>query len=323
MKQSIKYLACMLSSMILATQENFSVDFEQAMGKNDAYMHKYYQHFLEQLNNNDSFDCLKPYTAFDLLNLCKHTYDAGKNCQRGIVTKSKGSGIPQIFHQIWIGKKPFPEKYKRWQKAWQSVPGWEYRLWTDADVEKLELFNKDVFYQEKNLGSRADILRIEILYRFGGVYIDTDFELLNPEFFNFANKTYDFYCGLTPIDSFFHWNFFVLNNAIIGSIPGHPILWSYIENRRAIDPKMLIVAKGPAFFTKMVLMSANKGHNDVIFPPTYFYPVGNMQMHAKEYAHITNPLEKLETLKKDCLRPESVAVHWWDGSWTLPDAWVK
>ncbi len=44
--------------------------------------------------------------------------------------------IPKIIHQIWIGS-PLPQKYYRWQKSWQKYhPDWEYKLWTERDIEK-------------------------------------------------------------------------------------------------------------------------------------------------------------------------------------------
>ena len=45
--------------------------------------------------------------------------------------------IPPIIHQIWLGS-PFPEQYKMWQKTWQ-LRGWHYKLWTDPDIQTLNL----------------------------------------------------------------------------------------------------------------------------------------------------------------------------------------
>ncbi len=321
MKQRISYLIVLILSVgqaVALDLERFSVDFEISMGENDSYMAKYYEYFFKNVNKKGNFGYLKPYKVADLIELCKKNYNKNKPGNR---LPSDQKRIPRIFHQIWIGDKPFPEKYRKWQKTWQSIPGWKYKLWTNEDVESLDLYNKDLFYKEKNFGARADILRVEILYRFGGVYIDTDFELLQPEFFNFLNSAYDFFTGLTPIDSFYHWNELMIANGIIGSVAGHPILNAYIKHLRLIDPAAGTIVKGPGLFTKMVLMHA--GENDIIFPPTFFYPVGNMQMQAKAYRDITNHSKKTKMLKKDCCRPESAAVHWWEGSWESPDAQAK
>jgi len=58
--------------------------------------------------------------------------------------------IPKIIHQIWIGSS-LPEEYYCWQKSWQQYhPGWEYKLWTDKDIEELELVNKHWYDKTPN-----------------------------------------------------------------------------------------------------------------------------------------------------------------------------
>src|ERR1700761_6721881 len=82
--------------------------------------------------------------------------------------------IPRIIHQVWLGS-PFPEKYKEWQKSWKTHhPEWEYRLWTDADIERLvslgDFFVGDTYRyytQATNYGERSDILKILLIYYFG------------------------------------------------------------------------------------------------------------------------------------------------------------
>ena len=104
-----------------------------------------------------------------------------------------------------------------------------------------------MYYSEKNIGARADILRMEILYREGGLYIDTDFECLQPEIFDIFNRCYDFYSGITPLDG----QAYLIANGLIASIPGHPILRAYIKERRhLVTPKTCtgIVMKGPVSF---------------------------------------------------------------------------
>ena len=299
---------------------NYLVDFDKSMGKDDPYMDKHYKILLEEIQKETNcFKCLSPYTGQDLLNFTKTVYEEKKML---IFSPPKTQKIPRIFHQIWIGKNPFPQKYKSWQQAWQKVPGWIYKLWTDEDIESLNLHNKDLYYREKNLGARADMLRMEILYQFGGVYIDTDYELLQPELFTILNSAYDFYCGMAPVDSL-KWGYFYLNNAIIGSVPGHPILNAYIKNLRYVDASAEIVSKGPGLFTRMILEHANKTHCDMLFPPTFFYPVGNVQMQDDYYMQIADPWQKMKALKRNCCKPETLAIHWWDGSWTLPQSWVR
>lgn len=302
--------------------KKYDVDFNESLGAHDAYQKKHYQHMLTALKNPagyaTSFKWLSGHSPQELLTLAQKTYAKYKPSH---ITPSSNPRIPRIFHHIWIGKKPFPEKYKEWQKGWKSIPGWTYKLWTDHEVAHLDMVNKDLYHKEPNLGSRADILRIEILNKFGGVYIDTDFECYEPKMFDFLSNAYDFFCGFHPLDSLYHHQVFAYNNAIIGSIPGHPILKAWLSKRKFVNPSATVIEKGPAYFTRSVLENADKGYRDIIFPPTFFYPVGNMQMNVEPYSTIKNLIKRMKSVKKDSIRPETIAIHWWDGSWTLPHAW--
>lgn len=93
---------------------NYSVDFEISLGKHDPYMQKYYEHFFNGYKkSNTHFDYLKPFSGQDLLELCQKTYNDYKP---SVVSSSEDFRIPPIFHQIWVGNKPFPESIKPGRK---------------------------------------------------------------------------------------------------------------------------------------------------------------------------------------------------------------
>lgn len=93
--------------------------------------------------------------------------------------------IPKIIHQMWVGP-PMPERLRMLTQRWQDMhPRWEYRLWGDDDLRWLR--NRDVYEQAGRFvpshqiaSMQSDIARYEILLRYGGVYLDTDFEPLRP-----------------------------------------------------------------------------------------------------------------------------------------------
>jgi hypothetical protein len=86
--------------------------------------------------------------------------------------------IPPIIHQIWLGDIP-PEinsMMETFSKEYiKKYPGWRYILWTEEKLNNLDMINKDLFMQEKGHDARSDIARLEILNRFGGWYLDSDF----------------------------------------------------------------------------------------------------------------------------------------------------
>ena len=92
--------------------------------------------------------------------------------------------IPKIIHQIWIGNKECP--YTDYMKTWKEKnPTWEYILWTNDDLP--ELVNQEAFDSIKEFCWKADILRYELLYRYGWVYADADLECLEPLEDSFMN----------------------------------------------------------------------------------------------------------------------------------------
>jgi inositol phosphorylceramide mannosyltransferase catalytic subunit len=90
--------------------------------------------------------------------------------------------IPKIIHQIHLGGHPLPEQETKWRETWaQYNPEWEMILWDDDKISnELHVSNPDILKKCKSFSEKSDILRFELLYQHGGLYIDTDFECLKP-----------------------------------------------------------------------------------------------------------------------------------------------
>jgi mannosyltransferase OCH1-like enzyme len=87
--------------------------------------------------------------------------------------------IPKVFHQIWLGPKPLPDKFKEWADKWLALnPGWKMDWWTDEHLP--EMSNKKEFDAADKMAAKSDILRYDICHRYGGIYIDSDLEPLRP-----------------------------------------------------------------------------------------------------------------------------------------------
>lgn len=79
--------------------------------------------------------------------------------------------IPKKIHIIWVGEQEFPYKdnYQTWV---DKNPDFEVKLWTDENIPKL--INQDIYDQIPINAVKADLLRIELLYKYGGLYVDAD-----------------------------------------------------------------------------------------------------------------------------------------------------
>jgi mannosyltransferase OCH1-like enzyme len=84
------------------------------------------------------------------------------------------NGVPKIIHQIWIGPKPAPIKLMNTWK--EKHPDFEYIFWNDKEFEKrgMTFECQDKIDEMEEYCGKTDIMRWEILYKYGGVYIDAD-----------------------------------------------------------------------------------------------------------------------------------------------------
>ncbi len=80
--------------------------------------------------------------------------------------------IPKIIHMIWLGGNfPYQEHLDSWIKY---NPGFEVKLWTEKEINKEPIKNKKLLNKLTSYSNKADVLRIELLYLYGGVYVDAD-----------------------------------------------------------------------------------------------------------------------------------------------------
>jgi hypothetical protein len=87
--------------------------------------------------------------------------------------------IPKIIHYCWFGGQEIPEKNRRWMESWKRFcPDYEIMEWNESnyDVTKNEYMYEA--YQTKKWGFVPDYARLDIICKYGGIYLDTDVELV-------------------------------------------------------------------------------------------------------------------------------------------------
>jgi mannosyltransferase OCH1-like enzyme len=206
--------------------------------------------------------------------------------------------VPKIIHQIWIGSS-VPKKYDAWRKSWLKYnPDFKYILWDEKAILKLGLINERQFLQAKNPGVKSDIARYEILFRFGGIYVDTDFEALKP--IDSKLLSMSFIAGQV-----FSYSPSIANGLMI-SIPNFILLKKLIENlsvyRENMSPMEILNYSGPQYMTKIIFNNREALNDIVIFPSQYFYPWPNFMIKSEK-----NPYSLISD--------KSICIHHWEMSW--------
>lgn len=196
-----------------------------------------------------------------------------------------------IIHFIWIGKNKIPNIYLSYIESWiLHYPNYHFCFWNDNNIPIL--INQKYYDDAKTYAMKADILRYEILYFFGGIYVDTDFlsiknieKLIEPyDGFSAYESNKYIAIGLMGFKKYDTLLFHILKN----------IGYNIIHNIDQSVPEIT----GPIYFTNMWKKYSTKAHH--AFSPKYFY----------SYTFKDKNLNKKYTITKDIY-----AIHTWGYSW--------
>lgn len=87
--------------------------------------------------------------------------------------------IPKVIHLCWLSGDPYPAKISRCLSTWEKyLPDYEVMLWDSKrfDLES-SIWVKQAF-EKKKYAFAADYIRFYALYNYGGIYLDSDVEVL-------------------------------------------------------------------------------------------------------------------------------------------------
>lgn len=89
--------------------------------------------------------------------------------------------IPKVIHYFWFGTKEIPDDQKKCIESWHRYcPDYEFHLWNEENYDIHKCKYMEDAYASGRMGFVPDYARIDLLYQVGGVYLDTDVELLRP-----------------------------------------------------------------------------------------------------------------------------------------------
>lgn len=107
--------------------------------------------------------------------------------------------IPKKIHYCWFGRNELPEKAKKCIESWKKFcPDYEIIEWNEDNFDvNLNVYTKYV-YENKKYAFLSDYVRLHIIYNEGGIYFDTDVEVVkcfdellkNKAFFGFETAEY-------------------------------------------------------------------------------------------------------------------------------------
>jgi len=191
--------------------------------------------------------------------------------------------IPKIIYTTWVSPNPLPERFKPYLDGWKKLmPDYELRVISLENVIKspfvIEAISRGKYALAGHYG------RCERLLETGGLYFDIDVEALK-QFDELLDNS--LFVGREDAG--------MINNAVIGSEPNHPLMKACLEYMDAIDmnTQNIELETGPWMFNKLYSLFDVK-----VYPEAYFYPYHYSQQFTPE-----------------CIKPETYAVHHWAKTW--------
>lgn len=87
--------------------------------------------------------------------------------------------IPKIIHYFWFGGNQKPDIVLKCIASWKKfMPDWEVKEWNETNYNVQKSLYMRQAYAQKMWAFVSDYARFDILYQYGGIYLDTDVEML-------------------------------------------------------------------------------------------------------------------------------------------------
>ena len=87
--------------------------------------------------------------------------------------------IPKVIHYCWFGDNSIPSDYKKWMESWRKYcPDYEIVEWNESNYDIHKNRYIEQAYEAKKWAFVSDYARLDIIYNYGGIYLDTDVEIV-------------------------------------------------------------------------------------------------------------------------------------------------
>lgn len=212
--------------------------------------------------------------------------------------------IPKVIHYCWFGKGPMPRLAEKCIISWKkNLPDYKIIEWNESNFDiNICSYTKEA-YEAKKYAFVSDYARFWILYHYGGIYLDTDVEVIKS--FDPIISTGPF-MGCEAKNKEDVWPQ-VASGLGIGADKYHPIYKEILDH---YNSSSFLLKDGSYDYTTVVnrVSEILKKHglqpkeslqvcdDIIIYPPEFFSPK----------SHITREI---------IITPNTYSIHHYDGSW--------
>ena len=202
--------------------------------------------------------------------------------------------IPKNIHFCWYGKGEYNETIKKCMASWkEKLPDYTIKKWDETNTPFDKLPFLKMLYNQKKWSFITDYVRLYALYKEGGIYLDTDIEVIK-SFDNFLNEK-----AFVGFQTKLEESKYPLNSAVIGSEKGNKFILDCIKITEKKQRLSFNAMGGPPIVSKVLLGYGLKDYkkqylNNVLLLTTeYFFPFAWNEKFTDECIKFRNSLHSL------------------------------
>ena len=215
--------------------------------------------------------------------------------------------IPKIIHYCWFGGNPLPALAVKCIESWKKyLPDYEIKEWNEDNFDVHSSQYSSEAYQAKKYAYVSDYARFWALYNEGGLYFDTDVEIIKPLDdiiakgpFMGCEKDGDGAEGYPEVKL----------GIVLASTPQHPLIKEIVDLYNSIS----FIKENPGASTgeykTVVTYTSEILIKHGLTPAQGIQQVGDITIYPKEYF---NPLEHINQLK---ITDNTRTIHHYAGTW--------
>jgi hypothetical protein len=209
--------------------------------------------------------------------------------------------IPNKIHYCWFGENPPGDLLKRCMESWQRVlPDYQVKEWNETN-SPLDNGYARTAYGKKLWSRLSNYVRMHALYTEGGLYLDTDVEVLKT--FNPLLR-HKCFLGFQVVEEQVDW----LNGAVLGAQVGHPFIKRCMEQTLKLYEDEGEFYRGPTVITAALKEMGLSAYG--------LQEIGGVTVYPVEYFY---PYPWTGKFSPDCIKESTYCVHHWAGSWLTPE----
>lgn len=201
--------------------------------------------------------------------------------------------IPKVIHYIWLGG-PVPDDAQERVNQWQRImPDYQFVLWNEDNWDLSQNEFAKYNYEKKVYAYVSDVIRLDVLNRYGGFYLDTDM---------IVKKSLNIVRNANLVLGFMYDN--ALSTSLMGAVAHNDFIQSGLNFYRGLNGKEVELETIPNNNNKIITDMFKEIHPEFNLNNQLQYFNGEIVVYPKEY--FTYPSFN---------SAENIAQHLFDKTW--------